>query len=77
MDKPISILINDFKMNIEKCINESNLPAAVIEPIIKDYYQQVQVLSRQQLMNDMRQATVTPATKEEETETEEESIEEE
>ncbi len=64
MEKTLTIRINEFKENIENSVNNSGLPAAVIEPIIKDYYQQVQVLSKQQLMNDMRQATVAPAEKE-------------
>ena len=53
MDKPVSILINEFKTNIEKAINDAKLPPAVIEPILKDYYIQVQGFARQQLIKDM------------------------
>ena len=44
-DKPLSLVINEFRANIENVINNSNLPPYIIEPILKDYYNQIALLS--------------------------------
>ncbi len=53
MNKPISILINEAKINITKAINESGLPPCLIQPIIKDVYEQVLQQCQQELQDDM------------------------
>ena len=53
MNKPISILINEAKINITKVINASSLPPCLIQPIIKDIYEQVLQQCQQELQDDM------------------------
>ena len=53
MNKPISMLINEAKINITKVINESSLPPCLIQPIIKDIYEQVLQQCQQELQDDM------------------------
>ena len=53
MNKPISMLINEAKVNIIKAINESGLPPCLIQPIIKDVYEQVLQQCQQELQDDM------------------------
>ena len=43
MDKPISVTIAEAKENIVKCINEQKLHPAILEPIMKDIYEQVRL----------------------------------
>lgn len=45
MNKPTTLLIEEFKQNISKLINESGLPAFVLEYIIKDLYSEISDLS--------------------------------
>ena len=53
MNKPISMLINEAKINITKVINESGLPPCLIQPIIKDIYEQVLQQCQRELQDDM------------------------
>lgn len=53
MNKPISMLINEAKVNIIKAINESELPPCLIQPIIKDVYEQVLQQCQRELQDDM------------------------
>jgi len=53
MNKPISMLINEAKINIIKAVNESNLPPCLMQPIIKDLYEQVLQQCREELQNDV------------------------
>ena len=48
MDKPISVQINEAKQNIVDCINEQHLHASILEPIVKEIYEQVHMLAQQQ-----------------------------
>lgn len=52
MDKPASIIREEFIENVVGLINESNLPLFVIEPILKDLYLEVKDGARQQLESD-------------------------
>lgn len=54
-DKPLSLVINEFRANIENIINNSNLPPYIIEPILKDYYNQIAVLSNNVCINEMEE----------------------
>lgn len=48
MDKPISVQINEAKQNIVDCINEQHLHVSILEPIMKEIYEQVHMLAQQQ-----------------------------
>ncbi len=54
-DKPLSLVINEFRANIENIINNSNLPPYIIEPILKDYYNQIAVLSNNVCISEMEE----------------------
>ena len=41
MNKPANLIVEETKANIVKIINESGLPPFLIEPIIKDLYNQI------------------------------------
>lgn len=53
MNKPISMLINDAKINITKAVNESGLLPCLIQPIIKEIYEQVLQQCQAELQNDV------------------------
>ena len=53
MNKPISMLINDAKINITKAVNESGLLPCLIQPIIKEIYEQVLQQCQTELQNDV------------------------
>lgn len=48
MDKPLSVRINEAKQNIVDCINEQHLHVSILEPIVKEIYEQVHMLAQQQ-----------------------------
>ncbi len=50
--KTITILIAEFKANLFNAVNESGLPAAVIEPILSNIYQEVANIAAAQLKKD-------------------------
>lgn len=54
--KTVTIAIADFRETIIQAINESGLPAAVIEPILGNIYQQVAALAAAQLKEDRGKA---------------------
>lgn len=43
--KPLSLIIKECRENIESAINTSNLPPYLLEPVLKDYYNQVSILA--------------------------------
>ena len=49
MNKPANILVEDTKEELIKVINESGLPPFLVEPILKDIYNQVTVLKQKEL----------------------------
>lgn len=64
-NKPVSMVINEFKINIEKAINESGLPPVVMESILSNYLLQIQTVSKQQLLTDTEQYEASLEEKEE------------
>ena len=52
MDKPITIIIDEFKKKLADDMNGSNLPPFILETILKDLHQEVFMLSRRQLEED-------------------------
>ena len=52
--KPVTIIREEFINNLENLISESELPAFILEPILKDTYNRVKIAERQQLNNDKK-----------------------
>lgn len=40
MDKPITMLIEEFEQNLVKVVNESKLPPFIVERCLRDIYHQ-------------------------------------
>lgn len=55
MTKPANLIIEETKENLVKVINESGLPPFLVEPIIKDLYNQVSILKQQELEKSKRE----------------------
>ena len=49
MDKPTNLIMEETKLNIARVINESKLPAFLLEPLLKDLYSQVNILKQKEL----------------------------
>lgn len=47
MNKPISMIIEEVKINIVNTVNESGLPPFILESILKDIYFETMNLSKQ------------------------------
>lgn len=52
MNKPISMIINDTRISLTDICNNSGLPACILEPIIKDLFEEVRHISALQLKQD-------------------------
>lgn len=55
MEKPLNLKIEEFRNQIVNTINEANLPAYILKPIVKDFYTQLQNLEQQELIQAQRQ----------------------
>lgn len=53
--KPIIIAMNDFKQNIVKVINDSQMPMAIVNMLLKDIIMQCDQLEKQELEVTMQQ----------------------
>lgn len=53
--KPIIIAMNDFKQNIVKAINDSQMPMAIVNMLLKDIIMQCDQLEKQELEVTMQQ----------------------
>ena len=49
MNKPANLIIEETKENLVKVINESGLPPFLLEPVLKDLYNQISILKQQEL----------------------------
>lgn len=49
MEKPLNLIIEEGKQNIIKAVNDSGLPAYLLEPIIKDIYNEIANLKIKEL----------------------------
>ena len=49
MEKPLNLIIEEGKESIIKAVNSSGLPAYLLEPIIKDIYNEIVVLKNKEL----------------------------
>lgn len=52
MNKPISMAINETRILLTNICNESGLPVCVLEPIVKDLYEEIKYVSSMQLKQD-------------------------
>lgn len=52
MEKPITLQTEELKENIVKIINESKLPPILLDYIMKDLYNEIHILSCNQLIKD-------------------------
>lgn len=50
--KPISMVINETRISLLNICKESNLPACILEPILKDLYEDIKRISLIQLKQD-------------------------
>ena len=55
MDKPITIIREEVKAQIAAAINNSGLPAFVIEPILQDFLMEVRNVAARQYEYDKQQ----------------------
>lgn len=55
MNKPANLIVEETKENIVKTINESGLPPFLVEPILKDLYNQISILKQQELEQSKKQ----------------------
>ena len=52
MNKPITVIYEDFKQGLTSLINDSGLPAFMIEPVLRDYLEEVRRVASQQYQSD-------------------------
>ena len=52
MNKPASVAIKEFSKKLETCINESGLPAVIVEMVMRGYYLQIRELAENQTRSD-------------------------
>lgn len=52
MNKPITVAHEDFKQELASLINNSGLPAFMIEPILKDYLNEIRIIIKNQYQID-------------------------
>lgn len=52
MNKPISMVINETRILLTDICNKSSLPACVLEPIVRDLYEEIKYVSSMQLKQD-------------------------
>jgi hypothetical protein len=52
MEKPVSIKVQELKEELVDLINDSGLPAFIVEPIVKDIYEQIIQAKNQEYTKD-------------------------
>ena len=52
MNKPITVAYENFKSDLTKLINNSGLPAFVVELVLRDYLSEVGIIAQNQLQSD-------------------------
>ena len=53
--KPVSMIRMEFISSLTELINNSNLPLFIIEPILKDIYNDVRIASQKQTEEEIKQ----------------------
>lgn len=54
MDKPITLSIEDFKQELSKVINNSQLHIFIIDSILKDIYNEIHMIYQNQIERDKK-----------------------
>lgn len=52
MNKPITVIYEDFKQELANLINNSGLPAFMIEPVLQNYLNETKVVMQKQYESD-------------------------
>lgn len=52
MNKPSTIVYEEFKQELANLINNSGLPAFVIEPVLQNYLNETRVIMQKQYQSD-------------------------
>ena len=52
MIKPSTIVYEEFKQNLASLINNSGLPAFIIETVLRDYLNETQIMAQRQYIAD-------------------------
>jgi hypothetical protein len=52
MNKPSTIVYEEFKQELANLINKSGLPAFIIEPVLRDYLIEIKSLAQRQYQAD-------------------------
>ena len=52
MNKPITVVYEDFKQELANLINNSGLPAFIIEPILQSYLNETRAIMQKQYESD-------------------------
>lgn len=52
MEKPISLIIDETRRSLISICNNSGLPTFILEPMVKDIYQEIKLLANEQLKQD-------------------------
>lgn len=50
MEKPLNLKLKEIKEQIANIINQANLPAYILKPIVKEFYSQLEILEQQELI---------------------------
>lgn len=53
MNKPSTIIYEEFKQNLANLINSSGLPAFVIEPVLQNYLNETRMIIQRQYQSDL------------------------
>lgn len=48
MEKPITVIYEEFKNELASLINNSGLPAFVVEPVLQDYLNEIKMIKERQ-----------------------------
>ena len=54
MEKPITVIITETKQKFVDTINDSRLPLFVLEPMLKELYNQIAEMNKEQFKADMK-----------------------
>jgi len=52
MNKPFTVVYEDFKQELASLINNSGLPAAVVEPVLQNYLNETRLMMQRQYQLD-------------------------
>lgn len=55
MDKPFSIIYEEFKQELTNLINNSNIPAPILELILQNYLYEISNIAKNQYITDRMQ----------------------